>query len=79
MRTKLTDKSKEFEKGNKVHFVAPHLQNWPRNKYAAQNGVVKEVTPAGIFVVFHVADTWEDFEQFTGQLTDPAQLYHGWL
>ncbi len=77
--TKITDKSKEFEKGNKIHFVPPHKRDEQRYKHNVQNGIVKEVTPEGVFVVFHVGDSWENFEQYTAQLSDPNSLFHGWL
>lgn len=77
--TTINDKSKVFEKGDKVHYVASHLKGEPLTKYNVENGIVKSVTDAGVFVVYHWDGELSNYEDYTAALTDPNDLRHGWL
>lgn len=75
MNTAIVDKSKLFEKGNKVSYLPPHK----KDKIFAEHGIVKSVTESGVFVVYHCAGEWENYENYTAALTNPKDLFHGWI
>lgn len=77
--TVVTDNSHVFEAGNKVHYVATHLKYDKIGRWNVENGIVKRVTDAGVFVVYHCAGEWSNYENYTAALTDPKDLRHGWL
>ena len=79
MNSQATDKSKVFEKGDKVHYVPMHARKEPLTKYNTANGIVRSVTDSGVFVVYHCGGKWDDYENYTSALTDPDDLRHGWL
>lgn len=60
--------------GDKVHYIG--FKNGP-----AENGRIKEI-PDGQFkavrVVYHCAGEWDNFMNYTSQLTDVSDLYPGW-
>ena len=63
--------------GDKVYYQPPYyLEN---SKWS--NGVVKRTVidnPGLIWVVFHCDGQWENFMDYTGQLTPIEHLYLGW-
>lgn len=77
--TEIKGKSVVLEPGNKVHYVAAHLKNEPLSKYNVENGIVKRVTDAGVFVVYHCGGEWSNYENYTAACTNPEDLKHGWL
>ena len=77
--SEIKDKSTVFEPGDKVHYIASHLRNQPLSKHDVENGIVKRVTEAGVFVVYHCAQQWDNYEDYTAALTEPENLKHGWL
>lgn len=68
-----TDCSELFEVGEKVHYD-PMVSG--RN---CENGMVKEIAENGIRVVFHCNKDWNNFRDYTGQLTSIHQLRKGWI
>ena len=45
-----------------------------------QNGKVKSIGSDGhYFVVFHCNNEWDNYADYTGQLTDGKQLIKGWI
>ncbi len=48
-----------------------------------QNGMVKEIRDNenhdGIWVVYHCDDNWDNFQNYTGELTYIKDLHPGWV
>lgn len=64
----------EIRLGQKVHFKHNELAK-------GENGIVKEI-PEGkrwVRVVFKCGDDWENYEKYTGALTDVSTLKDGWV
>lgn len=63
-----------FQKGDKVRYSPESFDG------GSENGIVKSVAENGtVFVVYKCADNWDDYENYTGQGTDPDDLRHGWV
>lgn len=59
-----------FQVGDKVHYDDMHKKN---------NGIVKSIPqPGQAFVVYYCGDDWENYEKYTGILTDFKYLKLGW-
>lgn len=64
--------------GDKVHYV-PFI-GCNESKY--ENGIVKEIldhTPTLVRVVYHCAEEWDNYRNYTSQLTPITQLRMGWV
>jgi ABC-type lipoprotein release transport system permease subunit len=59
-----------FKVGDKVHYTAPHG--------AKENGIVKEVRSDRVFVVYKCGGEWDNYQNYTGQSTNPDDLSFGW-
>ena len=62
--------------GDKVHYQPSH---YPESKW--ENGMVKEIPEYdnhSLRVVFHCAGDWDNFKNYTGQLTSIDHLKPGW-
>ena len=62
--------------GDKVYYQPPH---YDENKY--DNGIVKAIiagNPSAVRVVYHCGGDWENYEKYTGALTDIKYLHKGW-
>lgn len=59
--------------GYKVTYVPDHGN--------IQWGIIKEMHPTEKFawVVYHCNDDWDDYENYTGQLTNLKNLKRGWI
>lgn len=77
--TKISDVSKVFNPGNKVHYTPSHIKDQRRSKYNTEKGIVKSVTEAGVFVVYNCGGDWDNYRNYTAALTNPKDLNHGWL
>lgn len=68
----------KLEIGQRVHYL-------PLNECdesLIENGMVKEIpehTNTAVRVVFNCAGEWDDFMNYTSQLTDISQLKIGWF
>ncbi len=64
----------KFVKGQKVHYCARHGDK-------KENGIVKSVTGngQGIFVVYHCAEEWDNYENYTAALTPASEVKAGWV
>jgi len=62
-----------MKKGDKVHYQPEHY-----GKHY-ENGIVKEVRTSGaVFVVYHCANNWDEYEEYTAARTEPDDLKIGW-
>ena len=63
--------------GDKVHYI-PYKGADPTTY---ENGIVKSLHPDGasVFVVFHCASNWGDYQNYTGCLTHKSYLRKGWV
>lgn len=43
------------------------------------NGIIKGVNVGHVWVVYHCADDWENYRDYTGALTPLRRLYNGWI
>lgn len=77
--TKISDVSKVFHPGNKVHYTPRHLKNEAKTTHTSENGIVKRVTEAGVFVVYKCGGEWNNYQNYTAALTETEDLNHGWL
>jgi len=60
-----------FIVGSKVTYI-------PKNEH----GIIKEIpsfTNSQVRVVFHCADEWDKYRDYTAQLTNKSDLQIGWL
>jgi hypothetical protein len=62
--------------GDKVHYIP--FKGCNESQY--QNGIVKSLHDDGdkVFVVYHCADEWDNYKNYTGALTNVNQLKKGW-
>lgn len=74
---KLLIKLKNMKKGQKVHYIP--RKNCDISEY--KNGKVKSITNngAGLFVVFHCAGEWDNYQDYTAALTPRECLKEGWV
>lgn len=80
MEDQITDMSKDFKEGNKVHYAASHIgKTEPLTKWNTENGIVKSVSDGGVFVVYKCGNDWANYKNYTAACTDPSDLRHGWL
>lgn len=63
--------TEQLTKGTKVHYA-------PKHRADIENGIVKDVTEAGVFVVYNCGDDWDNYENYTAALTNPKDLQLGW-
>jgi len=63
----------KVECGDKVHYNPEHGEK--------ENGIVKAVHPSGegAWVVYHCANDWPNFMDYTGELTAFSDLESGWV
>ena len=63
-----------FIKGQKVHYC-------PRHGSGKENDIVKSVTnnKQGIFIVYHCAEEWSNYENYTAALTPASEVKDGWI
>lgn len=59
--------------GDKVHYQPAHY-----NEDFWENGVIKDVSEAGAFVVYECDGDWDKFKEYTGALTYFKDLHLGW-
>ena len=60
----------EVEKGMKVTYVTSHK---------IQIGIVKSISDENhVFVVYHCAENWDDYENYTAARTRLEDLRKGW-
>lgn len=67
----------EIKVGDKVCYIPQHYRESGR----WENGIVKEIpghTNREIRVVFNCAGEWDNFMDYTSQLTPIRDLYKGW-
>ena len=52
-----------------------------KTDYRMQHGIVKSqsVTDGFVFVVYSCGGNWEDYENYTGELTNNIDLVEGWI
>lgn len=69
--------TKNFKNGDKVHYIP--FEGAPESQM--ENGMVKRVHPTqqAAWVVYHCADDWANFMDYTGALTDYTDLEAGWV
>jgi len=63
----------KFKIGDKVHYTAPHCK---------KNGIIKSISDAPFecaFVVYNCADEWDNYQNYTGALTNIKDLTLGWI
>lgn len=61
----------EFVVGEKVHYSPKYGKK--------ENGMIKSITPHGIFVVYHCNGEWSRYQEYTAANTDIEGLRHGWI
>jgi hypothetical protein len=64
----------ELKVGDKVHYQPSYSETW-------QNGRVKEIPEENfnsVRVVYNCAGEWENFMDYTSQLTAAKDLFLGW-
>lgn len=61
--------SERLHPGVKVHYLKG--EKW-------DNGIVKEITNHGVRVVYHCNGDWENYQNYTSQLTELEHLALGW-
>ena len=65
----------DLKKGDKVHYIG-------HKGAAPENGIVLSVHQKLLgyaHVVYHCADEWDNYENYTAQLTDLDHLHEGWF
>lgn len=68
----------KLQVGDKVHYI-PFKGC---EEYQYENGVVKEIpdhTSSAVRVVYHCAGQWDNYMNYTSQLTPITQLRMGWV
>lgn len=68
----------QFVPGQKVHYIP--FEGCDDSQY--ENGIIKCVNRNYLghyFVVFHCADDWDNYQDYTGQNTSEDQLRAGWI
>lgn len=67
---------KDIKVGDRVYYQSPHS---PKNTY--EKGIISgvEKSKAHVFVVFHCNEDWDNYKNYSSQLTDLKSLYHGWV
>lgn len=62
-----------MQKGDKVTYVPEHSH--------PEEGMIKEIHPDGksAWVVYNCNDDWDDYENYTGALTNFRDLKKGWI
>ena len=69
----------EAKVGDKVYYQPPQYNESYPEKY--ENGMIKEI-PEGDYpavrVVYHCANDWDNFKDYTSALTRTEDLYMGW-
>lgn len=65
---------KELNVGDKVNYKV--RKNHPDEM--SENGMVKSIEGNDIRVVYNCNNDWENFEEYTGQLTELSFLRYGW-
>lgn len=64
----------KIKPGDKVHYKPDFY-----GKDEAENGIVKEVSGnIGAFVVYKCDGNWDNYYDYTGQLTWAESLHYGW-
>lgn len=63
--------------GEKVHYIP--FEGCDESQY--QNGIVKSLHDDidKVFVVYHCADEWDNYKNYTAALTNFNQLKKGWV
>lgn len=64
-----------FEEGQKVHYH-PLKDDFVQR---SENGIVKRVSGNSVWVVYYCNDDWENYQNYTGQLTPLEYLKEGWV
>lgn len=67
----------DLKVGDKVHYQPSYYL--AEDKW--QNGIVKEIpefTISSVRVVFHCDGDWDNYDDYTSQLTDVKDLNMGW-
>lgn len=60
-----------IDKGTKVHYL--------KADGTSENGIVKSIRDENyVFVVFHCCEDWENYQNYTGQLTKLIDLHLNW-
>jgi len=70
-------KIEQLKVGIKVHYQSEH--DLKIGEF--QNGIIKEIpdhTDKAVRVVYHCAGEWDNFQNYTSQLTDIKDLYLDW-
>jgi hypothetical protein len=68
----------QFKVGDKVHYIP--FEGCDESQY--ENGVVKEILdhcPIAVRVVYHCAEEWDNYMNYTSQLTPIGKLRLGWI
>jgi hypothetical protein len=63
----------KLKPGDSVRYVR---DNAPESEF--ENGIVKEVVDNGVRVVYHCANEWANYMDYTSALTRPENLRLGW-
>jgi hypothetical protein len=68
----------QLQVGDKVHYIP--FEGCDESQY--ENGVVKEILdhcPIAVRVVYHCAEEWDNYMNYTSQLTPIGKLRLGWI
>jgi hypothetical protein len=60
----------QLKPGDKVHYCPEYGK--------IENGIVKAIPTNGAFVVYHCNGDWDNYQDYTAQLTDIEDLREGW-
>ena len=63
----------DIKVGDKVYYQPQHN---PPDEW--EKGIVKGIGRDSVFVVYNCNDDWENYQNYTGALTSPRDLYFGW-
>lgn len=66
---------KDIKVGDRVYYRPSHF---PKDRY--ERGIVSKIGRSRdcVFVVYHCNGEWDNYQNYTGQLTDLRSLYPGW-
>ena len=61
----------QIKKGDKVYYTTPYDKK--------TNGIVKRIEDDRVWVVYHCAGEWDNYENYTGALTHLDHISIGWV
>lgn len=68
-------KAEDVSEGQRVHYIG-------HEGAAPEDGIIKSISQrlvGYVRVVFHCANDWKNYMDYTGQLTDLDHLFAGWV